>query len=155
MSKTNYPSPAAGRGIKRWNRARTEFPDYFKDRTTDGYVSPQTETKSRVSRLTPITLNELKHQTAAKVTDTKNIVEAKTRYIGEQGVPLERQTTFLHQRLSKYLQDVQGLDEETLKRYKRLATHMVMNKMDPLQLDEFKFSFLSQASPDQVSITIR
>ena len=70
-------------------------------------------------------------------------------------MPLERQATFLHQRLSKYLLDVQDLDKETLKRYKRLVFHMVMNKMDPLQLDEFKFSFLSHAVSDNVSVTVR
>lgn len=32
---------------------------------------------------------------------------------------------------------------------------MVMNKMDPLQLDEFKFSFLSHAVSDNVSVTVR
>lgn len=41
-----------------------------------------------------------------------------------------------------------------MNRYKRLATHLIMNKTDPLQLDEFKFAFLQQASSELVSVTV-
>ena len=52
------------------------------------------------------------------------------------------------------MQNVQSLDAETLKRYKRLSMHLIINKKDPLQLDEFKRSFLEQAGSDPVSVTV-
>lgn len=54
-------------------------------------------------------------------------------------MPLERQATFLHGRLAKYLQNLQGIDKDTLLRYKRLALHFIINKVDPGKLDELKF----------------
>ena len=41
-----------------------------------------------------------------------------------------------------------------MKRYKRLAMHLIMNKKDPLQLEEFKFTFLEKAGSDMVSVTV-
>ena len=47
-----------------------------------------------------------------------------------------------------------GLDEATFKRYKRLALHFTINKVDPLKLDDFKYAFLQQAETDLVSVTV-
>ena len=47
-----------------------------------------------------------------------------------------------------------GLEPAVLKRYKRLSTHFIINKMDPLQLDEFKFAFLEHATGENCAVDI-
>ena len=42
-----------------------------------------------------------------------------------------------------------------MKRYKRLALHLIVNKVDPLQLDELKYTFLQQSPGNEsVSVTV-
>lgn len=41
-----------------------------------------------------------------------------------------------------------------MKRYKRLTTQLILNKVDPLQLDDLKMSFLANASTESCSTTV-
>ena len=102
-----------------------------------------------------MSLNELKQQSDHKPVISVNIVlepKLKTRY-RDSSVPLERQATFLHSRLGAYLQDLQSMDEAIMARYKRLALHLIKNKVDPLRLDELKYSLLHNADSEYVSVT--
>jgi len=105
-----------------------------------------------------MTLQELKRQQVkgGKSTDGKVTAPAEllTRY-GENNIPLERQSTFLHSRLAQYLQGVHSLEPTVLKRYKRLSLHFIINKLDPLQLDEFKFAFLKYATGEDCTVPIK
>ena len=47
-----------------------------------------------------------------------------------------------------------GIDDQTLKRYRRLTMQLIINKVDPLSLDDFKYSFLEHAGEDKVSVPV-
>ena len=49
---------------------------------------------------------------------------------------------------------MQSLDPATFQRYTRLSTHFILNKIDPMLLDELKFAFLEKAQGEDVSLNI-
>ena len=46
------------------------------------------------------------------------------------------------------------MDEPTLRRYKRLTMQLIINKIDPLQVDDFKLNFLEHAEEDLVAVPV-
>lgn len=124
------------------------------------------QSQDRNERLSQLSLTELKAQNYAesqmKMTVSHSSDNSSNRFgtmSSQQDrlrLPLERQANLIHSRLVHYLKEVQQLDKQTLKRYKRLALHLYADKHDPLKLDQLKYAFLERAEHmyDPISITV-